>query len=257
MPPAQSPTSADTLPHPTLEQYYSNESDKPSFVRGLFDDAAGDYDRLERLMSLGTGSWYRRQALLRAGLKPGMRVLDVAVGTGLLARQAVSIVGDTGRVIGVDPSPGMLAEAARSLPINLIQARAEELPFAPASFDFLSMGYAFRHVANLPATIQQFVSVLRPGGTLLILEITSPRVGFRRRLMGGYIGRAVPILSRLFSRGKTTAPSKRLWEYYWETMNRCIDPPTLLAALSAGGLTQVRRSVELGIFSEYSGIKAA
>src|SRR6478735_6008277 len=71
-------------PHPMLPRYYRSAREKHRFVRGIFDEAAGDYDRVERAMALGTGSWYRRQALLRAGLKKGMRVLDVAIGTGLV-----------------------------------------------------------------------------------------------------------------------------------------------------------------------------
>jgi demethylmenaquinone methyltransferase/2-methoxy-6-polyprenyl-1,4-benzoquinol methylase len=95
-------------PHPILPAYYDSEAQRRGFVRRLFDQTAGDYDRIERAVSFGTGAWYRRQALLRAGLTPGMRVLDVAVGTGLVAREALAVVGESGQVIGLDPSAGML-----------------------------------------------------------------------------------------------------------------------------------------------------
>ena len=75
-------------------------------MRHVFDEAAGEYDRLEWLTALGTGSWYRRDALKRAGLATGSHVLDVAVGTGLLAREALFLVGQTGSVIGLDPDRG-------------------------------------------------------------------------------------------------------------------------------------------------------
>src|SRR5687768_10430333 len=94
-------------PHPALDRYYRSTSDarerdenKSAFVRGVFNQGAADYDRVERVMSFGSGSWYRRQALLRAGMTRGMRVLDVAVGTGLVAREEVRIVGDPRRVVG-------------------------------------------------------------------------------------------------------------------------------------------------------------
>src|SRR5688572_11391454 len=73
-------------PHPTLPRYYASDG-KRSFVRRIFNHTAGDYDRVEKMMALGSGSWYRRQALMRAGLVSGMRVLDVAIGTGLVARE--------------------------------------------------------------------------------------------------------------------------------------------------------------------------
>src|SRR5512146_2690404 len=102
-------------PQPMLEHYYHNDSEKRTFVRGMFDRAADKYDHAEKIMALGSGSWYRRQALKRAGLQAGMDVLDVATGTGLVARQAITLVGDRDKVIGLDPTPGMLGEARRLL----------------------------------------------------------------------------------------------------------------------------------------------
>src|SRR5215217_7581042 len=137
-------------PHPALPRYYEpSPAGKRSFVRQIFDGTAGDYDRVERMMALGSGSWYRRQALTRAGLVAGMRVLDVAMGTGLVAREEVSITGDPKLVLGLDPSIGMMTEAKRSLTIRTVQGVAEELPLAAQQFDFLSMGYALRHLTDL------------------------------------------------------------------------------------------------------------
>src|ERR1700683_1816200 len=101
--------SATIRPHPVLQRYYPSEEHRRPFIKRVFDDAAQEYDRLEGLISLGSGRWYRRKALERAGLGAGMKVLDVATGTGLVARQALSIVGEQGQVIGVQPSAAMLA----------------------------------------------------------------------------------------------------------------------------------------------------
>ena len=78
-------------PHPTLPDYYPDLAQRPAFVRGLFDRTARHYDYINRLLSFGSGGWYRRRALRRVGLRPGMTVLDVAIGTGLVARQALAI----------------------------------------------------------------------------------------------------------------------------------------------------------------------
>src|SRR5512143_3501154 len=121
-------------PHPPLQEYYEGEQGRRSFVRQVFDETAGDYDRIERMMAFGTGPWYRRRALVRSGLAAGMDVLDVAVGTGLVAREAVAIVGDPRKVVGVDPSIGMLRGASRPVDIVAVQGMAESLPFAADRF---------------------------------------------------------------------------------------------------------------------------
>src|SRR5688572_32581148 len=98
-----------------------------------------------------------------------MKVLDVATGTGLVAREALAIVGAQGSVTGLDPSAGML-EQARTLAFSIVRGHGERLPFGPASFDFVSMGYALRHVSDLPALFGEMKRVLRPGGTACVLE---------------------------------------------------------------------------------------
>ena len=172
MPPVPDPSHA---PHSPLQAYYASEADRREWVRKLFDRTAGDYERMERLMALGSGSWYRRRALQRGGLRPGMSVVDVGVGTGLVAREAARIVGDGQLVIGVDPSSGMIANAKVPPGVRLMAGSAESVPVPPGSTDFLSMGYALRHISDLEAAFQEFSRVLRPGGRVCLLEITSPR----------------------------------------------------------------------------------
>ncbi len=239
-------------PHPTLDKYFSRADQKREFVRRVFDGGAASYDRIEKLMALGSGSWYRRDALRVAGLKPGMRVLDVATGTGLVAREAARLAGDPRLVIGVDPSAGMIGQAGQRLPIRLIRARAEQLPFPDASFDFLSMGYALRHVADLTATFREYRRVLKPGGIACVLELTRPKGAIRQALLRAYMKGLIPCLSRIATPDRENrAGTTLLWHYYWETIESCVEPETVMSAMSQAGFAHVGRRVRLGLFSDF------
>jgi demethylmenaquinone methyltransferase/2-methoxy-6-polyprenyl-1,4-benzoquinol methylase len=242
-------------PHADLDRYYDGgERGRREFVRDIFDRTAGDYDRVERMMALGTGAWYRRRALERSGLTAGARVLDVAIGTGLVAREAVAVVGSPALVTGLDPSAGMLVQARRSLVNAVVLGTGERLPFADASFDFLSLGYALRHLADLQPAFEEFRRVLRPGGTVCLLEITPPRSGPWRAILRLYVRGIIPLLTRITTRHRETA---LLWRYFWDTMEGCVPPARVLEALAAAGFAGVDRFVELGLFSEYTGRRPA
>ena len=241
-----------TAPHPPLPHYYPTESDRSEWVRGIFNRTAGDYDRVEKTLSFGSGSWYRRRALRNAGLLKGMRVLDSGTGTGLVARQAVTIVGDVTLVTGVDPSPGMVENAKVPAGVRLLAGTAEAIPSADGAADFLSMGYALRHVGDLPAAFAEFFRVLRPGGRVCLLEITQPEGAWRRRVLKTWLHGVVPVVAAVVSRHRDMP---ELMRYYWDTIAACVPPATILSALSAAGFVEVRRHVELGIFSEFRAAK--
>ena len=239
-------------PHPDLPRYYDVGQGKRPFVRKIFDDTAGDYDHVERLLAFGSGSWYRRKALTRAGLTQGMRVLDVAVGTGLVAREEVQLTGDPKLVLGVDPSVGMTAQARKSLPIPIALGVAEELPVAADAFDFLSMGYALRHLSDLTPAFREFHRVLKPGGRVCVLEITRPRTRLHKAMLKAYMRFVVPALTRLTTRH---ADTQLLWEYYWDTIEQCVPTERIMSALREAGFEDVKHHLELGMFSEYTARK--
>ncbi|MBE7426914.1 MAG: class I SAM-dependent methyltransferase [Ideonella sp.] len=250
-PPHQRP--ATLPPHPPLPAYYGNEDERQRFVRRLFDATAPDYDRIEALLAWRSGSWYRRQALRRAGLAPGMHVVDVGTGTGLLAREALELCGTHGSLVGVDPSPGMMAQAR--LPRALLQqGRAEALPCADASADFVCMGYALRHLSDVDLALSEFRRVLRPGGRLLMLEITRPRGAVATWLLKRYMRTLVPVAARLLTHHADTAT---LWRYYWDTIEACIAPERVIDAMRRAGFVEVGQYLELGIFREYTARKEA
>lgn len=238
-------------PHQPLAEYYGDEAEHLSFLRRIFDETAADYDRIESLLALGSGRRYRRLALQRAGLQPGMQVLDVGIGTGLLAREALRLIGAQGSLVGVDPSAGMMAQV--HLPaVTLVEGRAESLPRAAASADFVSMGYALRHVSDVDAALAEFFRVLRPGGRVVMLEITRARGPVAKALLGIYMRAIVPALAFVVTGRAQTA---RLWRYYWDTIDACIAPAEVLEAMRRAGFEGVQRHVELGIFSEYTASK--
>ena len=247
----QAPKTSVHLPHAPLPAYYRSDdaAAREAFLRETFDSTAVDYDRLEKILGLGSGSWYRRQALLRAGLQRGMQVVDVGMGTGLVSQEILKITGEPQRLVGVDPSPGMMQQAHFAQPVECRIGRAEEIPVASASADFLVMGYALRHIADFAAAAAEFRRVLKPGGRLLVLEITRAEGRVANLLLKAYMRGVVPAIARLVSRSPTTP---MLWRYYWDTIEACVPPAQVLQTLANAGLAEVGRHVELGIFSEYS-----
>ena len=241
-----------TPPHPVLDEYYRTEADRQAFVSELFDGAAEHYERVGRMFDWGSGNWFRRRALRRAGLLPGMRVIDVATGTGLLARMAKSVVGGAGRVIGVDPSAGMLRQARRAPAGPLVFGRAENLPFRGDSFDMLTMGFALRHVPSLEVAFREYWRVLKPGGRMLLLEVSRPPTAVGRALLRIHLQRILPLITRVLTRSE---PAQVLMKFYWDTIDRCVPPETILAVLRQGGFTHVERRVLFGFLSEYVATK--
>jgi demethylmenaquinone methyltransferase / 2-methoxy-6-polyprenyl-1,4-benzoquinol methylase len=241
------------LPHPTLATHYATPEAKPEFVNRLFDKGAKHYDAVVDWGFLHSGASYRRRTLKHHGLRPPAHLLDVACGTGLVAVEAAKILGTADNITCLDPSAGMLAVARTKLAAHFVLGRAEQLPLPDNSFGFLTMGYALRHVTNLDQTFREYRRVLKPGGKLLIMEVTKPVSRLPRLFFRLYFGRIYPFLTRLFTRSDD---ARDMMRYYWETMDACVPPAAVLGALESAGLTAVKRDTVLGLFSEYTAVKA-
>jgi demethylmenaquinone methyltransferase/2-methoxy-6-polyprenyl-1,4-benzoquinol methylase len=239
-------------PHPLLKSYYADEPGRKRRVNEMFDTSAPHYDWITGAMSFGTGRWYRGDALRRHGIKPGTRLLDVGSGTGVIAALAQSLVGPAGKVVAVDPSEGMLAEARKAGVTDTRVGRGEALPVGDAEFDMLTMGYALRHVEDLTTTFREYKRALVPGGRVLLLEITRPEGRVQYALVKFYLKHVVPAITRVVRR---SAEAQKLMRYYWDTIEACVPPADILAALRAAGFTNVERHVLNGMFSEYSAVK--
>jgi demethylmenaquinone methyltransferase/2-methoxy-6-polyprenyl-1,4-benzoquinol methylase len=241
-------------PLPAETAYWQRAEDRQRVVNGLFDVAATHYDRACTLMSFGSGQRYRREALVRAGLGPGMKVLDVGTGTGLLAREIARVTGAPHRIVGLDPSSSMLSVCRKATATSvLVQGIGERLPIADGSFDFVTMGYALRHVADLDRAFSEYRRVLKPAGRVLLLEITPPRSTLGLAAARLYFRTLVPLATRIAT---GSAEAAQLMRFYWDTIQMCVPPELVAASLERVGFASVRRTITFGIFSEYTGVRA-
>jgi demethylmenaquinone methyltransferase/2-methoxy-6-polyprenyl-1,4-benzoquinol methylase len=207
---------------------------EPAAVRAMFDRIAPVYDRMNTLMTFGIDARWRRAALAAADLRPGERVLDVATGTGKLARGAAALVGD-GAVTGLDASPRMLARARAARPsgIRWVEADAMAMPFEDASFDAVTIGFGLRNLPDTDAGLREMARVLRPGGRLVVLEIAEPPGGAARLLFAAWFRRVVPFLGRLA--GQVDA-----YGYLPDSLRRYPAPAAVAERMAAAGFDAVR-----------------
>jgi demethylmenaquinone methyltransferase / 2-methoxy-6-polyprenyl-1,4-benzoquinol methylase len=182
----------------------------------LFEGLPDRYDRLSAALSFGQDPRWRRALVDAVGVKAGERVLDVATGTGMVAKEL------RGRadcaVVGIDQSPEMLAAARARFDddarVELIEGQAEELPFADESFDAVTFTYLLRYVDDPQATVSELARVVRPGGRVASLEFGVPPRAAARGAWRFYTAVGLPALGRIASRdwaavGRFLGPSIR------------------------------------------------
>jgi demethylmenaquinone methyltransferase/2-methoxy-6-polyprenyl-1,4-benzoquinol methylase len=170
-------------------------------ARTLFAPLGPTYDRYSALLSFGQDPRWRRFLVSRLDVRADETVLDVATGTGLVARELVRRFGCS--VVALDQSPEMLAVAAartRDLPITLVEGQAQRLPFADGQFAALTFTYLLRYVEDPAATMRELGRVVRPGGTIAMLDFAVPR-GIWRPPWELWVRAGLPFAGRLISPG--------------------------------------------------------
>ena len=213
------------------------EADKARRVADVFDSVAARYDLMNDLMSGGLHRLWKRSAIERSGVRPGERVLDLAGGTGDLARRFARRVGPTGEVVLADINRAMLGRGRdrlidAGLVLPLVQCDAESLPFADASFDCVSIGFGLRNVTRKARALAEMRRVLRAGGRLLVLEFS--RVwGPLRPIYDAY---SFSVLPRL---GKLVAGDADSYRYLAESIRMHPDQGELKEMMQAAGLERV------------------
>lgn len=220
--------------------------DKEAYVRSMFDEISPRYDLVNRIMTFGVDQSWRRRVLRELGLNPMTTLLDVASGTGdflFLAERTSK------NCVGVDFSYGMLARRRCSSPV--LQASAMALPLLGSSIDALSCGFALRNFKDLPSAFAEFHRVLRPGGRLGILEVSTPSSPFLALFHKIYFNQIVPLVGGVIS-------SRRAYSYLPQSVIYLPDATTLTHILTSAGFVNIRVSqLSLGaaqlIFAERAG----
>jgi demethylmenaquinone methyltransferase/2-methoxy-6-polyprenyl-1,4-benzoquinol methylase len=243
-----------------IESKPSRETDEfAGQVRGMFDRIAGVYDSMNSTMTAGMDRRWRQRAAASTGLTAGGRALDVACGTGDLSLELQGMVGPGGYVVGSDFSERML-ELARAKGCTRAMrygaptfewGDALQLSYDDASFDAVTVGFGLRNFADLDRGIAEMARVLRPGGTLVVLEITRPRRAPLSSFFSLWFDRVVPLLGRLTGEGEA-------YSYLPESVRQFPLPAQLAARLDAAGLERIRWTILAGgIIAIHSGVKRA
>jgi demethylmenaquinone methyltransferase/2-methoxy-6-polyprenyl-1,4-benzoquinol methylase len=203
-------------------------------VRAMFDRIARVYDLMNSVMTAGLHHRWRERAADLAALEPGGRALDVACGTGDMAVELARRVGPAGKVVGSDFSEPMLERARqKSGAVQWEWANALELPYADASFDAATVGFGARNFSDLDRGLAEMVRVVRPGGRVVVLEITTPQRPPLSTFFSVWFDRVVPALGRL-------AGDPDAYAYLPSSVKRFPSPEALAGRMAAAGLRDVR-----------------
>jgi demethylmenaquinone methyltransferase/2-methoxy-6-polyprenyl-1,4-benzoquinol methylase len=211
--------------------------EKSRRVRGVFDSVARRYDLMNDLMSAGLHRGWKRFTVELSGVREGARVLDLAGGTGDLAARFARRVGRTGMVVHTDINGAMLAAGRdklvdRGVVLPTVQCNAEALPFAPRSFDCVSIGFGLRNVTHQARALAEMARVLKPGGIAMVLEfsrVTGPVAPF----YDWYSFNVLPALGRLVANDAAS------YRYLAESIRVHPDQETLKALMERSGFDRV------------------
>ncbi len=217
------------------------ESEKDGLVAGVFHSVASKYDLMNDLMSLGIHRLWKQYAVEASGVRGGMRVLDIAGGTGDLAAKFALRVGWRGQVVLADINNSMLEIGRERLAdegcvgnVIFVQANAENLPFPEDYFDRVSIAFGLRNVTHIDRALSSMFRVLKPGGALLVLEFSRPVSPTLNNLYDAYSFNVLPWLGRL------VAQDEGSYRYLAESIRKHPDQETLKEMMERAGFERVQ-----------------
>jgi demethylmenaquinone methyltransferase/2-methoxy-6-polyprenyl-1,4-benzoquinol methylase len=213
-----------------------NAGEKAGRVAEVFHSVAGKYDLMNDLMSFGVHRLWKRFTIDRSGVRSGQRVLDLAGGTGDLAKAFARRVGPSGEVVLADINQSMLEVGRDKLDnlgvvgnIKYVQANAESLPFPSNHFDAITIAFGLRNVTDKDAALASMFRVLKPGGRLLVLEFSKPTTPGLGKIYDTYSFTALPVM------GKLVAGDSESYRYLAESIRMHPDQETLKGMMEAVG----------------------
>ncbi|NRD72307.1 bifunctional demethylmenaquinone methyltransferase/2-methoxy-6-polyprenyl-1,4-benzoquinol methylase UbiE [Shewanella sp. VB17] len=234
-----------------------NSDQKADMVAGVFHSVAAKYDIMNDVMSLGIHRMWKRFTIESAGARPGMKVLDLAGGTGDLTTKFAHLVGDKGQVTLADINDSMLKVGREKLRnkgivgnVNYVQANAEALPFPNNHFDIITIAFGLRNVTDKDAAIRSMLRVLKPGGKLLILEFSKPQHEVMRKIYDLYSFKILPKMGSLITQDAES------YKYLAESIRMHPDQDTLKEMMVNAGFEQVEyTNMTDGIVALHKGYK--
>jgi demethylmenaquinone methyltransferase / 2-methoxy-6-polyprenyl-1,4-benzoquinol methylase len=223
-----------------------------SSVTAMFDEIAPDYDKLNTLMTFGFDARWRRAAVDAAQVRSGGSAIDVASGTGKLALELAERIGPFGRVLAVDLSPGMIRRASVAfrdvVQLEFRVGNALALPAGDGEFDAATIGFGLRNLADYEAGFRELRRVVRPGGRVVCLELTTPRPRWWGRVFRASFHRLAPIAGRLLGH---SGP----YRYLPASLDGFPNPEQLAATMRSAGLVDVTyRRLGLGSVALHTGV---
>jgi demethylmenaquinone methyltransferase/2-methoxy-6-polyprenyl-1,4-benzoquinol methylase len=236
---------------------YTGPAAKEKYVHGVFTAIARRYDLMNTLLSFNRDRYWRRRAVAATRLVPGGQALDVCCGTGRLALELAKVAGPSGRVVGLDFCRAMLDIAAATIAANphgrtiqLLEGNAMALPFADDSFDCATIGFALRNVPDIPAVLAEMRRVVRPGGTVVSLELAKPGAPVFKQLYYLYFERILPLL------GKAGSGTDGPYRWLPESLRRFPHQAEIRDTFAAVGLKEASyQELTGGIVAVHTGIK--
>ena len=234
-----------------------NVEEKAERVRSVFDSVASRYDIMNDLMSFGIHRLWKHIAVDLAGVRSGMKVLDLASGTGDLASRFAGLVGPDGEVVMSDINLSMLEEGRKRMVddghagnVDYMQIDAESIPFPDNSFHVVTIAFGLRNVTDKDQALREMYRVLKPGGRALVLEFSKPVSKPLEKLYDFYSFRALPLMGRFVARDADS------YRYLAESIRMHPDQETLREMMEAAGFERCDyHNLTGGIVAVHRGFK--